>query len=298
MSNIYVPQKTIEAIETAISSDQGAAYRQNLGRVIPHIGDAYSGDNIPFRSHMGASILGGECSRAIWYSFRWFTRPNFDGRMLRLFNRGHLEEARFIAILLTIGCEVFQQDANGKQFRISHAEGHVGGSGDGIVKNLPDLPGQYALGEFKTHGEKSFLKLEKEGLAVAKPEHLVQMNIYMEKMKIPVGIYMAVNKNTDKLYLELIVADKNIAIEHLELGEYLVYLKQPPKRLNESPGYFKCRFCDHRPVCHLNAEADFNCRTCGFSQPIENAQWVCTHTGEILSKEKQLEGCNSYSRIA
>ena len=42
--------------------------------------------------------------------------------MLRLFNRGHIEEARFIAMLLTIGMPVYQQDAEGKQFRIHFGE--------------------------------------------------------------------------------------------------------------------------------------------------------------------------------
>jgi hypothetical protein len=296
--NVRLATKTLALIEQKINADQGSKFRENLGKVISHIGDAYDPDNTPFRSHMGASLIGGECSRAIWYTFRWFTRPNHDARLLRLFNRGHLEEARFIAILLTIGCEVYQQDANGKQFRISHSNGHFGGSSDGIVLNIPDAPNQYVLAEFKTHGEKSFTALEKDGVAVVKPEHVVQMNIYMEKMKIPLGLYMAVNKNTDKIHAELIVAEKEIAESHLELADYLVYLEEPPKKLNESAGYYKCRFCDHRPVCHLKAQPDSNCRTCAFSKPMDNAEWLCTFTGEILAKETQLVGCNKYSRIA
>lgn len=297
-NNVHIAQKTLALIEQKINEDQGSKYRENLGKVISHIGDAYSPDNTPFRSHMGASLIGGECKRAIWYGFRWFTRPNYDGRLLRLFNRGHLEEARFIAILLTIGCEVYQQDDNGKQFRISHSSGHFGGSSDGIVFNIPDYPNEYVLAEFKTHGEKSFLALEKDGVAETKPEHVIQMNIYMEKMNIPVGLYMAVNKNTDKLYAEIIVANKEIASSHLDLANSLIAMDEPPKKLNSSPGYYKCKFCDHRPVCHLNAEPDYNCRTCTFAMPIDKAEWLCNFTGEIISKETQLKGCNTYSRIA
>ena len=295
--NIYLATKTLELIEKKINEDQGAKYRENLGKVIGHIGDAYSPSNEPFRSHMGASVIGSECKRAIWYGFRWFTRPNHDGRLLRLFNRGHLEEARFIAILLTIGCDVYQQDANGKQFRISHANGHFGGSSDGIVFNIPDAPNQYVLTEFKTHGDKSFTSLKKEGVAVCKPEHVVQMTIYMSKMKIPLCLYMAVNKNTDEIYAELIVLNQEVADKYLELGETLVFSKQPPEKLNGSPGYYKCKFCDHRPICHLKAEPDFNCRTCAFAKPIDNAEWLCEFTGELLSKETQLVGCNTYSRL-
>ena len=44
------------------------------------------------RAHLGASMIGRECNRALWYGFRWATVPNFPGRVLRLFKRGHDEE--------------------------------------------------------------------------------------------------------------------------------------------------------------------------------------------------------------
>jgi hypothetical protein len=262
--------------------------------VIAHIGDAYNPDNTPFRTHMGASLIGQACKRSTWYSFRWFNLPKFDGRMIRLFNRGHLEEARFIAILLTIGCEIYQQDENGKQFRISDCEGHFGGSSDGIIFNLPDYPDQYCLGEFKTHSEKSFAELEKSGVAVAKPEHVVQMNVYMEKMKIPLCLYLGVNKNTDKIYAEFIFLDRNISVPHIDLANDLIFSDSPPAKISKSSGYWKCRFCEARGVCHLDETPAYNCRTCTFSKPVTNGEWLCEFTGEILSKETQLVGCNNH----
>lgn len=58
------------------------------------------------RWHLGASIIGGECPREIWYSFRWVFHKVFSGRMYRLFNRGHLEEKRNLEWLRGIGCDV------------------------------------------------------------------------------------------------------------------------------------------------------------------------------------------------
>ena len=37
-------------------------------------------------AHLGASIIGKDCERALWYDFRWVTRWAFTGRMLRLFD--------------------------------------------------------------------------------------------------------------------------------------------------------------------------------------------------------------------
>ena len=85
---VHLAKRTLDAINTSLEKDQGATYRKFLGQVIPHIGDAYRGeDKNPYRSHMGASGIGKDCARAIWYSFRWFTRPQFEGRILRLLPR-------------------------------------------------------------------------------------------------------------------------------------------------------------------------------------------------------------------
>lgn len=294
-NNIYLAHKTKEAIDNCIKADQGATYRKWLGRVLPHIGDAYSEDSFPFRSHMGASLIGNECGRAVWYGFRWSMRPVFEGRLIRLFNRGHLEEGRFIAQLLSIGVEVFQQDENGKQFRISHAGGHFGGSGDGIAIGLPDLaPGQACLLEFKTHNDKSFKKLVEVGVKEAKWEHYVQMNVYMRKMGLPIALYGAVNKNDDSEHWELVPLNPEIADAFLDRGERLVQRQDAPKKLNASPGFFKCKFCNFRPICHLGVQPDRNCRTCQYAKIADGGVWKCGKTNSQLTKEQQLAGCNQY----
>lgn len=315
---INVAVQTLHAIDSAVRADQGSAFRGWLGKVMPHIGDAYRTDEAAHRGHLGASLLGGECARAIWYSFRWTTRKDFEGRMLRLFNRGHLEEARFIAMLLMIGCEVYQQDEKGNQFRISFADGHGGGSGDGVAIGIPDLPaGTAALTEFKTHSEKSFIELAGKldewrlflegrgnftgkGVRAAKFEHFVQMQLYMRKMGLAAALYVAVNKNTDDLYAEVITLDAELADQFLARGEKLVWADKPPEKLNASPGFFKCRFCDHRPVCHLKAAPDRNCRTCRFSAPAPGGSGVWTCSNGVcpgpIPKEIQLTGCSHYER--
>lgn len=299
--SIHLATRTLDAINTMLEADQGATYRGYLGRVLPHIGDAYRTDAFPFRTHLGASGVGMECARAIWYGFRWATLPHFEGRILRLFNRGHLEEGRFIALLLSIGAEVYQQDRNGKQFKISDAEGHFGGSGDGVVVGLLDLDaGTPALGEFKTSAEKPFIEVQKKGVYDAKFEHYVQQQIYMRKMGLAISLYAVVNKNTDQLYMELVPLNTAIADEFIQRGVNLVWQTDPPAKLHSSPGWHKCRFCDHRPVCHLNASPHFNCRTCQYSSPAENATWICGNARSpqcgALSKEEQFAGCCEYSR--
>ena len=51
------------------------------------------------RAHLGCSVLAGDCSRSLWYSFRWCSPIEFEARVLRLFERGQLEEERFNKLL-------------------------------------------------------------------------------------------------------------------------------------------------------------------------------------------------------
>lgn len=297
---IYHATKTLAKIEETIQKDQGASFRKYLGQVIGHMDDAYREDSFPFRNHLGASGIGNDCARQIWFGYRWATKTKHGGRLLRLFNRGHLEEARFIAMLLTIGCQVYQQDENGKQYTISEYGGHFGGSGDGVVIGLPDLDiGVAALCEFKTSADKPFQKVKKEGVKSAKFEHYVQMQVYMKKMGLTVALYMVVNKNNDELYAELVPFNSKIAEEYITRGVNLVTMDSLPQRISETPGWFECKWCDHLDVCHLGKEPHKNCRTCCYSEPLDDGKWYCMYDSsdvKVLDKEKQYKGCENYSR--
>jgi hypothetical protein len=325
---LHLAIKTLQAFHQAVAQDQGATYRQHLQRVLPHINDAYRGEDEGFRNHLGASGIGKDCGRAIWYSHRWATKSHYDGRMLRLFNRGHLEEGRFISLMLTIGVQVYQQDAEGKQFRISYFGGHYGGSGDGVAVGIPDLAsGQAALTEFKTHNNNSFTKLAGKnwgkyndgllglgpvstfdgvGVREAKFEHWIQMQSYMRAMGLAVAVYFAINKDNDHIYAELVSLDSGTADKFTERARTIIIAQEAPPMINKSVGWYGCKFCDHFGVCKGAKSVEVNCRTCAYSEPnIEDGTWRCgnslrsTKTGDtlgILSKETQLVACEFYEK--
>lgn len=297
--------ETMRKIDQMMCADQGAAFRVYQGQVLPHMKDAYRGEDEGFRSHLGASLIGRDCGRQIWYGWRWFKKAKHSARILRLFNRGHLEEARFIAILLSIGIEVYQQDSQGNQYRISDVGGHFGGSGDGIGIGIPDLPmGIRALLEFKTHGEKSFAKLKKSGVKTAKFEHYVQMVIYMHKMGLHYALYGAVNKDTDELYFEIVHYDTNVAEQFIDRGRTIIMMRQVPDRIpHASPTMFGCNYCEYNDVCFgMSKDIAVNCRTCHFARPEEDGTWRCASLdrlapSDILDKATQLVGCQHHIHI-
>lgn len=234
---------------------------------------------LPWRKHLGMSQLGAECSRSLWYKFRWSVRPNFPPNVVRLFERGHREEERFVGYLRSVNIKVQEfHPETGQQFRTSHADGHVGGSCDGFGFGFIEYPNEWVILEFKTHGEKSFKDLVSKGVKMSKPVHWHQMNLYMRKWKLTKAFYMAVNKNTDELYTEWVTLDANAADEKLALSVDVVY-GPIPERVALSSSDYRCRFCDERSLCwhRSGAEPARNCRTCIHSVPAKEGTWNCTY---------------------
>lgn len=256
------------------------------------------------RNHLGASVLGSDCTREIWYKWRWALREMFTGQQLRLFARGHLEEPRFISYLRQIGCEIWPHDVNAplkdgqpQQWRVSFHDGHGGGSPDGVGRGgLPELaPNIPFLVSCKTHGDKSFNLLTDRGVMGSKFEHFVQEQIYMHFMGIKVSLYMAVNKNTDHLHLELLNYMPDVANNAINRAGNVIYANEPPKRIAESPGAYACKFCHFNRLCHFgDVTPDRNCRTCRFARPGAAGMWVCGLRNVLLDSDAQRAGCGSY----
>ncbi|GIX15396.1 MAG: hypothetical protein KatS3mg118_3355 [Paracoccaceae bacterium] len=112
--------------------------------------EARQGDG--FRDHLGASLIGKSCARALWYDFRWATPARHTGRILRLFETGQLEEARLVRDLRATGATVLEVDPEtGRQFRVEAHGGHFGGSLDAVALGLLEAPKTWHVVEFKTH---------------------------------------------------------------------------------------------------------------------------------------------------
>ena len=297
-------EKTLAAIEAAMVADQGARYRTLLRELLPLAEDAYRGDEPPFRAHLGGSILGRDCAREIWYSFHWTTARNFEGSLLRLFNRGHLEEPRMLALLIMIGCEVWHQDENGRQFRIVGHNGHFKSAMDGVARGIPDIPpGQPALLEFKTYNAKNYARLVDKGMREAKWEHYVQMQTLMGAPGLPWGFYLATCKDTDDLHAEVIERDDLTFNRYQQRAAQVLALQAPPARVSGAKGadHFKCKLCDHSATCHAKKAPARNCRTCAYAAPSDNGTWLCECPlvtsgmgAATLTFEQQLSGCEHY----
>jgi hypothetical protein len=260
---------------------------------------AYEADaNDGFRVHLGASLIGKRCERALWFDFRWTTRARHPGRVLRLFESGVLEEARLVRNLRRTGATVLEVDPEtGRQFRVQAHGGHFGGSLDGIAINLLEAPKTWHVLEFKTHSVKSFADLVAKRVRDSKPQHHAQMQIYMHLLGMTRAMYVAVCKNTDDLYVERVEHDAAVAQGLVDKAARVIFATTPPPRISEDPSWFECRLCDHAPLCHgagQDASAStVNCRTCLHSTPVEGG-WHCARHDKPLSEADQRQGCGQH----
>jgi hypothetical protein len=250
------------------------------------------------RSHLGASIIGHECERYIWFSFRWMYYQVFSGRMQRLFQRGHLEEHRIFQWLEGIGFRTQAVTVEGTQIRIVFAEGHGGGSTDGIGI-LPLRYGSFEplLLEMKTQKDKKFSILQGSGVQKEKPMHFIQASVYGRQLGIHYCLYIAVNKEDDDLNVEVIELDWGLADAELAKAEKIINSHFPPPRISENPSFWKCKFCPAVAVCHLGAPVMKNCRSCYNAEAMPNGAWKCNQWNAIIPTEVIPKGCDAWQQL-
>lgn len=252
-----------------------------------------------FRTHLGASLIGHDCNRFLWYTFRWVMSGQFGGRMQRLFNRGHETEPRFIFWLESIGFKIWAVDEQGNQFRVTGVEQHFGGSMDGVTL-FPEryrIEGPFLL-EFKTYKDDLFKKLVKAGsVKKEKPQHFAQMSTYGKKNGFKYALYCAINKNDDDLYFEVVELDWKLGEELERRAEHVITAKIPPPRISEDPTNYKCKTCSFWEVCHRGAAYARNCRSCDNAVPVKGAKWFCTKFGAEIPDEVIRVGCDSWHPV-
>lgn len=262
--------------------------------IINRMYDSYKEAREPFRlTRMGASSIGNECNRAVWLSWRGYSETNFEGRMLRLFQTGHLQEERVIADLRAAGLTVHDRDEDGNQFTWTDESGHFVVKVDGVVTKIPGSSKPHVL-EVKTSNDKGFQQLVKNGVQKAKPFHYTQVQSGMARSGLVRALYVCVNKNDESYYVERIREDKEF---QATLGRKIIMIKSAtmkPARIADDPESFVCKYCDEREPCYGNAKPKVTCRSCVHSEPIEAGAWRCNRYGSELDHKAQLEACPSY----
>lgn len=246
---------------------------------------------------LGISVgeIATECDRALWYTFRWASKPEeIDGRKVSIFRTGDRWEEVMVSDLQRIGVEVW-----GQQDRIRLVAGHVRGKCDGKALGIPEAPKTEHLCEFKSSNDKSFKEIRKKGCKVAKPLHYGQCQIGCHAFGLTRCLYLVTNKNDDSRYVERIEYDAEWCIRQLARAERIINSPTPPTGVSEDPEFFGCMFCKHHDVCHSGAWARVTCRSCLHATPemTGDAHWSCSRWAKPLGIEEQKAACPAHLYI-
>lgn len=250
------------------------------------------------RKHLGASVIGHDCVAYSWYHYRWAKKEVFDGRQLRLFNRGHREEERFIEWFRGIGFKVWDVDQRtGKQWRITAAQGHFGGGLDSVAECFQYFGNDPVLLEFKTSGTGSkFTALKKNGVKIEKPRHYKQMCTYGKFYGMKYAVYACINKNDDDLHIEVVELDYELAHRVEVTATDIIMATSRLQRISETPAWHDCKICAFLEVCHFDKPMDKNCRSCKNCFAHYDGTFMCSLFGQIPDDFVKV-GCNNWQQV-
>ena len=249
------------------------------------------------RSHLGASLIGHHCDRYLWLTFRWAKTPEFEGRVLRLFDTGKREEGRVYAELRAVGVELHTEEEPGKQIECRDETGHFGGSVDGIGRGFSESPKTWAVLEIKTMNDKAFSQLRMKGVEAEKPMHYAQMQTYMGLLSLERAAYMAVNKNTDDIHTEWIHFNPGAFQKFMIRAGLVIMAGKPPMKASQDPANWQCKMCDMHSLCHAGETAETNCRTCCHASIGKAGSWFCELHKNDITLETQRTGCGDHLYI-
>jgi hypothetical protein len=209
------------------------------------------------RSYLGASRLGVSCERALQYEFAHAQVDpgrEHSGRLLRIFERGHLMEEAMIDWLRAAGFDLRTAKPNGEQYGFSALQGRLQGHIDGVIVGGPEGYAYPALWENKCLGSKSWRDLQKRQLAASKPVYHAQVVLYEAYLSLHENpaVFTAVNADTMEIYTELVPFDAALAQRMSDRAIHVVSATDAGEllpRAYRDCTHFECRMCAWQDRC-------------------------------------------------
>jgi len=257
----------------------------------------------PPRRYLGASSLGQECERALWYSFRHTNDTEIPAANLLAIEDGFEQEKVAIKRLRAIkGIKLLTGSAKKQIGFVSH-DGHYKGHVDGIITGILESPATPHIWEHKSVNLKKFASLrkiitqneEKKCLQLWDATYFAQAQIYMDKMGLT-RHFLTVSSPGGRDYISLRTEIDQIVCDRLEKkATRIIDAPSPPPRAFLSPNYI-CNWCPHSNTCWSGEKikANKNCRTCLSSTPHKNGAFVCELKKITIGPRLEKKGCGEH----
>jgi len=198
------------------------------------------------RNYIGASGIGGDCLRKIWYSFKGENGESLSPRVKRILDVGKNLEEAVDNWLRDAGVIICRLNPELVDDEMSYFKGNV----DGIwVKGLRDSS-PIAIIEIKTANDSRFKLLVKDGVKKWSKEYYAQIQAYMGLSGIHSAYILVLNKDNSDLYDEKVIFDPDFYQSLRQKAKMIYDAKTPPPRVHGSPLWWQCKLCKYNEVCH------------------------------------------------
>lgn len=194
------------------------------------------------RDYIGASSIGSNCFRQIWYGYKGFKGEGVSPKTRRTWDIGKNLEGLIVKWLENAGAEIITTNLDYSAKELPFFRGHY----DALLI-LEKRP--YIL-EIKTAKDASFKVFADKGLRLWNPQYYAQIQSYMGMSEIYNAYILVLNKDSSVISDELVLFDEEFYKGLEDKAKMIASANMPPPRINSSPLWFECKLCKFNKVCH------------------------------------------------
>lgn len=202
-----------------------------------------SRDDRKTRDYIGASGIGAECLRQIWYEFKGTLAEAVPTKIRRTWAIGRHLEGLILDWLTEAGIEIAREWDGLESEGMPFFKGHL----DSVWIKKGKA---FAIIEIKTAKDASFNIFFKKGVKSWNPQYYAQVQSYMGMSGIHSSYILVLNKDNSDIADELVTFDEAFYQALRTKAARIASATLAPPKINGSPLWYQCKMCKFNKVCH------------------------------------------------
>lgn len=192
------------------------------------------------RDYIGASSIGADCNRQIWYELNGYIGSFDSPKTYLTFMVGKVIEEMLLMLLHEYGFLVSEKWVLDN--------GIIKGHPDAVLIDKEGSP--HLIIEIKTAKDASFNIFKKHGLYRWNRRYYSQIQAYMGLSGIHDAVIIVFNKDTSEIVDEFLGFDQTHYDWLLKKAEMIKSYDVPPERVNKSAFWYDCKICKFKGICY------------------------------------------------
>ena len=199
-------------------------------------------DDDEARDYIGASSIGSECLRQIWFQFKGVQAQKVPTKFRRTWAIGKILEGLVVDWLVNAGVKIERCATTFHAKNVPSFRGHI----DAYIY----FGKKRSILEVKTAKDASFKIFDKKGLKVWNPQYYAQIQSYMGMSGDHSTYIIVLNKDNSEIADEYITFDKAYYDKLEDKALMIANAVVQPPRVNGSPLFYQCKMCKFNKTCH------------------------------------------------